>query len=298
MIRLLSIHPDLRAQNLRRALICTTRWFDRDDPSGVGDFETVFDLRKEYPGEICLQPTGIEAQTLEGMPASSTGQIFHPFNPEEGFACVSKEQHDGFCWDYKVRFTCPLDFCSGCTTRWFDRDNPSGKGDYELLVDLRSKYPDQICKEPLSINVQTLDGIPAHQTGQKFSVYDSTRGFACVNAEQGPGQFCRDYVVRFTCPESFCSGCKTRWFDRDNPSGKGDYELLFNLRSEYPDKICSEPLAMNVQTVDGIPAQQIGQRFSVFDPLKGFACVNDEQEGASKYCRDYKVQFTCPKTFC
>nr|XP_020633847.1 cartilage intermediate layer protein 1-like [Pogona vitticeps] len=92
---------------------CITRWFDRDDPSGVGDFETLVDLRNEYPGLICLQPTGIEAQTLDGAPASSTGQIFNPFNTVDGFACVNSQQSTDPCKDYSVRFICPPDFCSG-----------------------------------------------------------------------------------------------------------------------------------------------------------------------------------------
>uniref|UniRef100_A0A670IMW0 WxxW domain-containing protein n=1 Tax=Podarcis muralis TaxID=64176 RepID=A0A670IMW0_PODMU len=187
------------------ASTCTTRWFDRDDPSGVGDFETLADLRREYPMDICPKPTGIEAQTVDGTPASSTGQIFHPFNTKEGFACVNKEQKY-FCLDYKVRFTCPSNFCSGCMTQWFDRDDPSGRGDYELLSNLWSEYPGKICAEPLAINVQTLDGIPALKTGQKFSVYDPTQGFACINDEQKPGRSCHDYRVQFTCPGSFCSG--------------------------------------------------------------------------------------------
>ncbi|KAJ7306489.1 hypothetical protein JRQ81_009844 [Phrynocephalus forsythii] len=97
---------------------CITRWFDRDNPSGVGDFETLVDLRKEYPGLICLQPIGIEAQTLDGAPASSTGQTFNPYNTADGFACVNAQQKAGPCKDYKVRFICPPDFCSGEYTWW------------------------------------------------------------------------------------------------------------------------------------------------------------------------------------
>nr|XP_028596855.1 uncharacterized protein LOC114602603 isoform X1 [Podarcis muralis] len=278
------------------ASTCTTRWFDRDDPSGVGDFETLADLRREYPMDICPKPTGIEAQTVDGTPASSTGQIFHPFNTKEGFACVNKEQKY-FCLDYKVRFTCPSNFCSAstCTTRWFDRDDPSGVGDFETLADLRREYPMDICPEPIGIEAQTMEGIPASSTGQIFHPFNTKEGFACVNKEQKYS--CLDYKVRFTCPSNFCSGCMTQWFDRDDPSGRGDYELLSNLWSEYPGKICAEPLAINVQTLDGIPALKTGQKFSVYDPTQGFACINDEQK-PGRSCHDYRVQFTCPGSFC
>ena len=45
-------------------------------------------------------------------------------------------------------------------TAWFDRDDTSGQGDYETLVDLR-KEGKQICENPVSIECQTLSGIPA-----------------------------------------------------------------------------------------------------------------------------------------
>ncbi|XP_025030103.1 uncharacterized protein LOC112542178, partial [Python bivittatus] len=93
----------------------------------------------------------------------------------------------------------------GCKTRWFDRDNPTGTGDYELLSQLWDENPDKICPEPIAIEVQTLDGIPASKTKQQFSVNNPTEGFACINAQQGKGKSCFDYKVRFTCPESYCS---------------------------------------------------------------------------------------------
>lgn len=35
------------------------------------------------------------------------------YDATRGFACVNAEQPGGArCHDYKVRFTCPLDFCS------------------------------------------------------------------------------------------------------------------------------------------------------------------------------------------
>ncbi|XP_062821910.1 uncharacterized protein LOC134294504 [Anolis carolinensis] len=280
-----------------RASSCVTRWFDRDDPSGVGDFETTVDLRKEYPGQICSNPIEIEAQTVDGIPAGNTGQIFNPFNAAEGFACVNAAQKTGSCRDYRVRFTCPPEFCSGCTTRWFDRDDPSGVGDFETTVDLKKEYPGQICSDPIGIEAQTVDGIPAGNTGQIFNPFNAAEGFACVNAAQKTGS-CRDYRVRFTCPPEFCSGCTTRWFDRDDPSGKGDYELTADLRKEYPNGICAEPVAISVQTLDGTPASQTGQTFAVFDATEGFACVNQDQVSEGKSCRDYKVRFSCPKSFC
>ncbi len=55
---------------------CITKWFDRDDPTGYGDYELLADLLNAYPGEICPNPIAIEAQTISGQSASQTGNIF------------------------------------------------------------------------------------------------------------------------------------------------------------------------------------------------------------------------------
>ncbi len=55
---------------------CITEWFDRDDPTGYGDYELLADLLNTYPGEICLKPIAIEAQTISGQSASQTGNLF------------------------------------------------------------------------------------------------------------------------------------------------------------------------------------------------------------------------------
>ena len=59
--------------------VCWTRWYDRDDPSGTGDWEPLSNLRSENPGQICDNPLYIEAVTTGNNPvlATSTGQTFH-----------------------------------------------------------------------------------------------------------------------------------------------------------------------------------------------------------------------------
>uniref|UniRef100_A0AAV2J4P2 WxxW domain-containing protein n=1 Tax=Knipowitschia caucasica TaxID=637954 RepID=A0AAV2J4P2_KNICA len=61
--------------------VCWTPWFDRDNPSGKGDYETIYHLRKENPGKICDKPLGIEVRTISGLPASSTGNNFYNRSP-------------------------------------------------------------------------------------------------------------------------------------------------------------------------------------------------------------------------
>ena len=54
----------------------------------------------------------------------------------------------------------------GCWTQWFDRDNPTGTGDWEELVVLRSEYPGKICDNPSEIEVRTLDGLTIDAAGE------------------------------------------------------------------------------------------------------------------------------------
>ncbi|XP_028296106.1 cartilage intermediate layer protein 2-like [Gouania willdenowi] len=181
---------------------CWTQWFDRDDPSGTGDWETLKSLQKTNPGKICPKPTDIEATTLYGLSVAAAGEVIYKMDTTSGFICRNSDQPDKKCKDYKVRFSCHPSFCDDgavCWTKWFDRDNPSGTGDWELLNDLRKKNPGQICAKPLLIEAVTTDNsTPAISTGQNFYVYNPTMGFVCRQQDQKFSQ-CRDYKVRFGC---------------------------------------------------------------------------------------------------
>ncbi|KAJ8249320.1 hypothetical protein GJAV_G00233530 [Gymnothorax javanicus] len=83
-----------------------TEWFDRDDERGSGDWEKLADLQKTYPDRICSGPLGIQAVTQDGVPANETGEIFHKFDKNYGFVCLNKDQPDGICQNYRVRFLC------------------------------------------------------------------------------------------------------------------------------------------------------------------------------------------------
>uniref|UniRef100_A0A8C2IMB6 Si:dkey-205h13.2 n=1 Tax=Cyprinus carpio TaxID=7962 RepID=A0A8C2IMB6_CYPCA len=94
-------------------MTCVTRWFDSDNPNtNGGDSELLTVLLSVYPGYICPNPLGIEAQTISGQPAYQTGNIFQVYNPTSGFSCVNANQGRVRCVNYKVRFTCPEDWCS------------------------------------------------------------------------------------------------------------------------------------------------------------------------------------------
>ncbi len=48
----------------------------------------------------------VQAETLDGIPANMTGEVFSKFDRSLGFVCLNKEQVDGICHNYRVRFLC------------------------------------------------------------------------------------------------------------------------------------------------------------------------------------------------
>jgi len=82
-----------------------TPFLDRDDPSGVGDFETLADFL--LAGEACPNPLAIECRTVVGkVDFSATGEVY-TCTPDVGGVCRNADQPDGSCEDYEVRFLCP-----------------------------------------------------------------------------------------------------------------------------------------------------------------------------------------------
>ncbi len=55
-----------------------------------------------------------------------------------------------------------------CYTKWMDRDNPGGKGDYENFSLIASRTT--VCPEPVGIQCQTTTGVPYKSTGENLTV--------------------------------------------------------------------------------------------------------------------------------
>lgn len=96
-----------------------TPYYDRDNMDGSGDYETINDLIKEGK-DVCTgkEIIGIQCQTTEGVDYSETGEIY-TCNTDVGGVCINKNQPDGKCNDYQVRFFCgeEKDSCSGTITK-------------------------------------------------------------------------------------------------------------------------------------------------------------------------------------
>nr|XP_006008904.1 PREDICTED: uncharacterized protein LOC102355527 [Latimeria chalumnae] len=278
---------------------CVTRWFNLADVSETGDFEFLELLKEEHSDELCDKPIAIEAQAVSGLPPSQTGDVIQLYDADRGFSCLNIQQEDKRCEDYQVRYICPEEFCNApleCRTKWFDSSDVTDKGDDKRIKRLLELYPGELCKYPVGIQAQNISGIPASSTGQTIIVCETDLGFYCLNENQPNGEKCHDYKVSFTCPSDFCSGCRTEWFNCDDPSGTGDWETLTDLREKYPGKICSTPIGIKAQTVGGVPASVTGDILHTYDATSGFICLNEDQ--TAKQCEDYQVRFTCPPEFC
>uniref|UniRef100_A0A3B4B6T8 WxxW domain-containing protein n=1 Tax=Periophthalmus magnuspinnatus TaxID=409849 RepID=A0A3B4B6T8_9GOBI len=87
----------------RSEVTCWTQWFDRDDPAGSGDWETLINLHLQNPGKICTKPLQIQVKTTSGQSVSSTGNVIYN-DTTTGFICRNSDQRKGLCSDYMVRF--------------------------------------------------------------------------------------------------------------------------------------------------------------------------------------------------
>lgn len=86
----------------------------------------------------------------------------------------------------------------GAWSAWYDRDRPSGAGDYELYKDLVDGG--QLCSNPLAIECQTANGDTDWRDSGVVYHCDLARGGYCVNREQPAGGICENFRVRYLCP--------------------------------------------------------------------------------------------------
>ncbi|XP_002739633.2 uncharacterized protein LOC100367634 [Saccoglossus kowalevskii] len=97
---------------------------------------------------------------------------------------------------------------------------------------------------------------------------------------------CLEYTVE--CVD----GAWTVWFDRDNPGGTGDWETTSLAIELYGDNMCTDPSAIQVHTLDGIPAEDTDEIFLHYSPDIGFVCRMADQPDNT--CLDYRVRYCCP----
>ena len=91
---------------------------------------------------------------------------------------------------------------NGRWTRFFDRDNPSGSGDYETLRGINRENPRSACSNPTAVECRLKNSRSGNQKSKQVVTVDTTRGCVCENRRQQNGERCLNYEVRFCCPRS------------------------------------------------------------------------------------------------
>ncbi|XP_061592032.1 cell migration-inducing and hyaluronan-binding protein-like [Cololabis saira] len=120
-------------------------------------------------------------QGMKASPESHSSAVFRSASGEHFSVNASS------CWLQEAEWS-----------DWFNRDDERGSGDWEKLDILHRTFPGRLCNNPLDIQAETLDGVPANQTGDVIHRNDKNYGFVCLNKDQ-PHRVCHNYKVRFLC---------------------------------------------------------------------------------------------------
>ncbi|XP_077979849.1 uncharacterized protein LOC144435157 [Glandiceps talaboti] len=182
-----------------------TIWFDRDDPTVTGDWETIGSLIDAYGDEVCSNVVAIEVLTLDGELPESTGDIFLIYGPT-GFVCRSQDQPGGRqCQDYKVRFCCEDEPADPCCL-------PFERGDC-TSADLEEEKWYYDCMEGICRQF-TYSGCGGNENrfdSKKECIKHCAADSCCLDADPGP---CLAYFPMWyfdprdnTCKEFIYGGC-------------------------------------------------------------------------------------------
>lgn len=176
---------------------------------------------------------------------------------------------------------------------YYEEDNPSGTGDYEMIG---NQLPQQVCAcsslRPTVVEVDRRIGFTWRTVlrTDRQVVLGPNFGLRCLNAEQPYGLSCKDYRVRFystTSPNWF------GYYDRDNVSGTGDHETVPN--SPIPSHLSTSGRKLYVSTLpwntNSRTVSPVTERITA-GPAYGFSCVNSQQRSGLT-CSEYRVRFWC-----
>ena len=233
------------------------------------------------------------------LPKHEMMKTLHRERPEEMCREIMSVEERQLPKSKQIRFECPagvltsqisgfptVDKTAGKWTMWFDSDSPSltGQDDVEQLDTLLKRRPGHVCPSPLQIQVQTVKGVPAYETGQVFDYISPQRGFACFSDQQPNEEGCHDYRVRYFCRDetigSQTSAEKdeyfyqwTQWTNTDHFS-----DAIENERRQVRGYDCQHALDVEARVVDTHQsALETGQIFRVFDATYGIICDDFDQ---------------------
>ena len=201
-----------------------TVWFDKNTPSeseNYDDIESLTDLKSERPGQMCDNPLAIQAQTIDGVYARETGDVFYTLNEREGLICRGQDQLNRKCHDYRVRYLCPGDeledgieidgkfkhavkhqFGQAVWSGWVSNSNSNYGGDTEYIAEAVRKGAPGFCTSDKVVGFEArtvLNKLKPSQTGDIFRHFGIKQGLVCFDNDQGPGKLCSNYEIRVLC---------------------------------------------------------------------------------------------------
>jgi len=203
------------------------RWLNMDSPKNNfrgddGDNETFVGLKQLFPKLSCSNPAYIEARVVDSNRifnsySDSTTDKLQRFNLRDGLVCRDADQGNGkACNDYATSY-----LCNGTWTDYYNADQNVSDGDHEE----RANFPG-LCASPTAIRARFFPypnvGVLIYGPNDRLAEFD-TGGLRCNNADQGSGQTCSNYSVRFICDGTTSTPAPVR---------PNDYKLL---RTEHQD---------------------------------------------------------------
>jgi len=215
------------------------RWINRDQPgSGGVEVETFTASKQKFPvtNYQCGAPTWLEATAVGTSATFSTATIsllqnkLNKFNLRDGLVCLDSDQPSGKCNDYQVSYKCPVSQPETWVGPYNKDTNYNDGGDREE----RSKAWNEAraaCgnKDPIAMRADVLwtGGIVMTVAAPNDRLAQFTRsGLVCRNADQGAGQSCSNYTVRYRgclpTNEANLARIKNAW---TNPPTFGDRYL-------------------------------------------------------------------------
>ena len=97
----------------------------------------------------------------------------------------------------------PPSCLNGRWTQFFDRDQPSGNGDYETLNVINRQYLGRACSNPTAVDARVVSNGSDYRTAGQVVLVSTSHGLTCEHARQRDRRRCLNYRIRFCCPSKF-----------------------------------------------------------------------------------------------
>lgn len=210
------------------------RWVNIDQPgTDAAEVETFTASKAKVPvlGD-CGVPGNLEASAVGNPAVFSTAQLaqvpdkLRSFNLRDGLVCLNSDQPGGRrCNDYRVSYRCPGKYGQWLPYQNTDRNN-ADDGDHEERSRSIGDATNYCGGVPIAMQAQVLvNGVPGREfvaPNDRLAQF-SPSGLVCRNADQGSGQSCASYTVRYracsSTSDSILARLKNAWV---NPPTFGD----------------------------------------------------------------------------